>query len=213
MPVVAPERVPVPDLLAGIRDRAALDEGDVQIPVAIRVEQGDSRTHRFREMLRLAEARLVMEAQTRRLRDLREPQARTRIHEDALRLASAGPSRARGVGRARALWGPCAGRRPHAARRPCTGKEGPREDETGDNREAGDPRRTRHAGTWPQGGPAPGEASRCPCSARTTVWIPPRIRKSPSTTIHRGFTASVRSSRMRFTAVSWNDPSSRKDQR
>jgi hypothetical protein len=51
------------------------------------------------------------------------------------------------------------------------------------------------------------------CCATTTVWIPPRTRKSPSTTILRGARARTRSSRIRLVTASWKCPWSRKDQR
>src|SRR5438309_3338747 len=49
--------------------------------------------------------------------------------------------------------------------------------------------------------------------ASTTVWIPPRIAKSPVIEIFRGLSAPIRSSRILFVTASWNAPSSRYDQR
>src|SRR6478609_10127076 len=56
----------------------------------------------------------------------------------------------------------------------------------------------------PQGGAITLQACQRPVRAPTlaviTLLIPPRMLKSPTTSIHAGFVASARSSRIRFTA-------------
>src|SRR5262245_30330115 len=59
----------------------------------------------------------------------------------------------------------------------------------------------------------PSSAGRFPYTARTSVLIPPRTLKSPTTSAHRGRAAATKSSRMRLVTASWNAPSWRYDQR
>ena len=45
----------------------------------------------------------------------------------------------------------------------------------------------------------------------TTVWIPPRTKKSPTTSMKRGLVAAAMSSRIWLVTASWNAPSLRYD--
>src|SRR5262249_42012726 len=53
----------------------------------------------------------------------------------------------------------------------------------------------------------PSSAGRFPYTARTSVLIPPRTLKSPTTSAHRGRAAATKSSRMWLVTASWNAPS------
>ena len=58
----------------------------------------------------------------------------------------------------------------------------------------------------------PQSSGRLPWVARTTVLMPPRMLKSPSTSIQRGAATVTKSFRMRLVTSSWKAPSLRYDQ-